>query len=281
MANTNVDTDVLICGAGPVGLFMANECARRGLRWRLIEKRSSQSIYSKALAIFPRTLEIFDMAGVIAPFLEAANRVTAVSVITHGRTLAHMQFAPKESPYPFIAMVPQDVTEQLLLDELKRRGGTVEYETELTSAEQHDDFVTVTMDHHSQAVTINSSFVIGCDGAHSTVRHLLNLSFEGDAYGDSFLLADVESNDSWPANELQLCPSEFGPLAIFPMSANRRRVIATIESAEGDAPSFELIRNILAKRAPAGFEARALHWSSYFRPYSQSIWRTRDEHRPT
>ena len=200
MANTNVDTDVLVCGAGPVGLFMANECARRGLCWRLIEKRSSQSIHSKALAIFPRTLEIFDMAGVIAPFLEAANRVTAVSVITHGRTLAHMQFEPKESPYPFLAMVPQDVTEQLLLEELKRKGGTVEYETELTAAEQHDGFVTVTMDHHGQAVTINSSFVIGCDGAHSTVRHLLNLSFEGGAYGDSFLLADVESNDSWPAN---------------------------------------------------------------------------------
>jgi 2-polyprenyl-6-methoxyphenol hydroxylase-like FAD-dependent oxidoreductase len=271
MANTNVDTDVLVCGAGPVGLFMANECARRRLRWRLIEKRSSQSIHSKALAIFPRTLEIFDMAGVIAPFLEAANRVTAVSVITHGRTLAHMQFEPKESPYPFIAMVPQDVTEQLLLEELKRKGGTVEYETELTAAEQHDGFVTVTMDHHGQAVTINSSFVIGCDGAHSTVRHLLNLSFEGGAYGDSFLLADVESNDSWPANELQLCPSELGPLAIFPMSASRRRVIATIESAEGDAPSIELIRDILAQRAPAGFEARALYWSSYFRIYHRHV----------
>ena len=61
-----IDTDVLIVGAGPVGLFVANECARRGLRWRLVETRSSQSEYSKALAIFPRTLEIFDMAGFVA-----------------------------------------------------------------------------------------------------------------------------------------------------------------------------------------------------------------------
>src|SRR5215475_6912456 len=112
------ETDVLIVGAGPVGLFLANECARRSLRFRIIETRPAQSVHSKALAIFPRTLEIFDMAGVVEPFLDAANRVTAVAIVTHGRRLAHMPFAPEESPYPFIAMVPQNVTESLLLDQL-------------------------------------------------------------------------------------------------------------------------------------------------------------------
>ena len=136
MTYTAIDTDVLIVGAGPVGLFLANECARRGLRWRLVEEHSSQSEHSKALAIFPRTLEIFDMAGVVDPFLEAANRVTSVAVMTHDRTLAHMQFAPEETPYPFVAMVPQNVTEKLLVEELRRKGGDVEYETTFVSAEQ-------------------------------------------------------------------------------------------------------------------------------------------------
>jgi len=104
MADVSSATDVLIVGAGPVGLFLANECVRHGVRFRLIEARSSQSLLSRALAIFPRTLEIFDMAGLVAPFLEAANRVTSVAVQTHGRTIARMRFAPKESPYPFIAM---------------------------------------------------------------------------------------------------------------------------------------------------------------------------------
>jgi 2-polyprenyl-6-methoxyphenol hydroxylase-like FAD-dependent oxidoreductase len=80
MQNAAIDTDVLIVGAGPVGLFLANECARRGLKWRIIEARSTQSVHSKALAIFPRTLEIFDMAGLVGPFLEMANRVTSVAV---------------------------------------------------------------------------------------------------------------------------------------------------------------------------------------------------------
>jgi 2-polyprenyl-6-methoxyphenol hydroxylase-like FAD-dependent oxidoreductase len=80
MQNAAIDTDVLIVGAGPVGLFLANECARRGLKWRIIEARSTQSVHSKSLAIFPRTLEIFDMAGLVGPFLEMANRVTSVAV---------------------------------------------------------------------------------------------------------------------------------------------------------------------------------------------------------
>src|SRR5450755_1672293 len=133
MPNLAIDTDVLIVGAGPVGLFLANECARRGVRWRIIEARSSQSVHSKALAIFPRTLEVFDMAGIAAPFLETANRVTSVAVMTHGRTLARMRFEPKESPYSFVAMVPQNITESLLVQALQRRGGRVEYETTFVS----------------------------------------------------------------------------------------------------------------------------------------------------
>src|SRR5262249_52925061 len=141
MPNRATDTDVLIVGAGPVGLFLANECARRGLRFRLIEAKATQSEHSKALAIFPRTLEIFDMAGIAGPFLEAANRVTSVRVLTHGHTLAHITFAPEETPYRFVAMVPQDVTERLLVEQLRRKGGLVEYETTFVSAVQHGDFV--------------------------------------------------------------------------------------------------------------------------------------------
>jgi 2-polyprenyl-6-methoxyphenol hydroxylase-like FAD-dependent oxidoreductase len=269
--NTATDTDVLIVGAGPVGLFLANECARRGLRWRLVEARSSQSEHSKALAIFPRTLEIFDMAGLVAPFLKVANPVTSVAVITHGRTLARLRFEPTESPYPFIAMVPQDVTERLLVNELRRQGGDVEYDTTFLSAEQRDGCVTTVIGSKGRQAKLRASFVVGCDGAHSRVRHLLNLPFEGGHYQDSFLLADVETNGTLPANELQLCPSAFGPLAIFPMSAVRRRVVATIEHPEGDVPTLELVRRLLVQRAPRGLEVGNVHWSSYFRIHHRQV----------
>jgi 2-polyprenyl-6-methoxyphenol hydroxylase-like FAD-dependent oxidoreductase len=275
MPNLAIDTDVLIVGAGPVGLLFANECARRGLRWRIVEARASQSEHSKALAIFPRTLEIFDMAGLVGPFLEVANRVTSLAVVARGRTLAHMQFAPKETPYPFIAMVPQDVTERLLVEQLGRKGRAVEYETSFVSAAQHDDHVSVTLDQKGQRRELTAAFVVGCDGAHSAVRHLLNLPFEGAVYDALFMLADIETDETLPADELQLCPSEFGPVAIFPMSATRRRIVATIANAAGDAPSLDLVQKILKQRAPSGIEARALYWSSYFRIHHRQVARLR------
>ena len=259
-----IDTDILIVGAGPVGLFLANECARRGLRWRLIEAGSSQSRYSKALAIFPRTLEIFDMAGIVAPFLEAANRVTSVAVMAHSRTLARMRFAPEGSPYSFVAMVPQNDTERLLVQELVHKGGSVEYGTTFVSADQQNDCVNVKLDVKGTAATLRASFVVGCDGAHSAVRHAVNLPLEGGEYAPTFMLADIETNEM-PPEVLQLCPSEYGPVAIFPMSSTRQRVVATVDQAEGEAPSLDLVRKILVQRAPGGIEARALHWSSYFR----------------
>lgn len=270
-----VDTDILIIGGGPVGLFLANECARRGCRYRLVEARASQSEHSKALAIFPRTLEIFDMAGVVAPFLDVANRVTSVAVLAHGRTLAHMPFTPDDSPYPFIAMVPQNVTERLLAEQLRRKGGDVEYETAFVSATPCEDYVSVTLHRRGSPVQLRASFVVGCDGAHSPVRHLLNLPFEGAEYHDLFMLADIETNETLPADQLQLCPHECGPLAIFPMSATRRRIVATIRKSEGEAPTLDLVQQLLNQRAPRGIEAHALHWSSYFHIHHRHAARLR------
>jgi 2-polyprenyl-6-methoxyphenol hydroxylase-like FAD-dependent oxidoreductase len=275
MANPEVDTDILIVGAGPVGLFLANECARRGLRSRLIEERSSQSQYSKALAIFPRTLEIFDMAGLVAGFLQTANPVTNVVIVTRDRKLAHMQFTPEGSPYSFVAMVPQDMTEKLLVEALRQNGGDVEYETRFVSAEQHANYIDATLDHKGEAVRVKASFVVGCDGARSAVRQMVNLPLEGGEYAPSYMLADIEADTAFPVDEMQLCPSEFGPVAIFPMSASRRRVVATVDQVEGDAPSLDLVKRVLAQRAPSGIEARSLHWSSYFRIHHRYAARLR------
>jgi hypothetical protein len=99
----------------------------------------------------------------------------------------------------------------------------------------------------------------------------LNLPFEGEQYEDSFLVADAETNDALPPDEMHLCPSEFGPLAIFPMSATHRRIVATVEKAEEGVPSLDLVRQVLAQRGPKGLEGRSIYWSSYFRIHHRQV----------
>ncbi len=273
MADRTTDIDVLIVGAGPVGLFLANECARRSMGWRLVEKNPDQSQHSKALAVMPRTLEIFDMAGIVEPFLQRANRTTNVALFANRHRLAHLAFAPKESPYPFIAMIPQNVTEALLHDALADKGEVVEYGTALVSLSQRADGVAAELERDGNRFFVNARFVVGCDGAHSTVRKVLNLPFEGGDYDATFLLADVGTNAALSGDEMQLCSHEDGPLAIFPMSNTRRRIVATVEHANGVAPSLDLVRALLAERAPEGVRAHELHWSSYFRVHHRHVAR--------
>ncbi len=205
------------------------------------------------------------MAGIVGPFLEKANRVTSAVITEPGRTLAEIPFEPTETPYGFIAMVPQNITEKLLVEALERKGGRVEYETTFVSAEQEENAVVASVEHKGEAATIRAAFVVGCDGGRSKVRHAMNVPLAGGDYKDEFLLADIETNEFRPPSEMRLCPNASGPVALFPMSATRWRVVATIEQPEGDAPSLKLVRKILRERASTGIEAHALHWSSYFR----------------
>lgn len=271
-----LDTGILIVGAGPIGLFLATECARRGLPFRIVEQNAGQSTHSKALAIFPRTLEIFDMAGLVAPFLEKANRVTTVALASHDKNLARMPFDPAGTPYPFIAMVPQNVTEALLVEELHKRGGRVEYESSFLSAEQNSDGVTVSLQTRNGPSQVQAAFIAGCDGAHSKVREALNLPLEGGEYRGAFMLADMETNEFSPPTELDLCPNENGPVALFPISATRWRMVATVDDPQGEAPDLALVQRLLRDRTPFQAEARSLLWSSYFHIHHRHAPRLRD-----
>jgi 2-polyprenyl-6-methoxyphenol hydroxylase-like FAD-dependent oxidoreductase len=172
-------------------------------------------------------------------------------------------------------MVPQDVTESLMVKALAEKGGTVEYETAFVSAEESGDGVTAQLNRRGEAETLAASFVVGCDGARSKVRQGLGVPLEGGDYRDEFMLADMETNEFRPASEMLLCPSEYGPVALFPMSATRWRLVATIAQPEGETPDIELVQKILRERAPAGIEVRTLHWSSYFRIHHRHAARLR------
>jgi len=256
--------DVLIAGAGPVGLFLGLQLARRGRSVRLIEAHATQSEHSKALAIMPRTMETFRIAGISAPFEGTAHRVTRANVLSNRRTVGQISLEAKTSWYDYVAMVPQNVTEQILLDAFVAAGGTVNYETKLVALVDGPDGVAVRLQSPKGEERTIARYVVGCDGAHSTVRNLIGFGFDGAAYEDAFVLCDVDTVGDVDASELTLCLHENGLLAIFPITARRRRIVATVANDPERDVTLDLANELLAERGPWNIGATKLHWGSRF-----------------
>lgn len=231
MEHTDNTTDVLVIGAGPTGLVMALELARRGVACRIIDRLPVATQTSKALAIQSRTLELFDMMGIVEEALQHGLQIGAANIYANGKRIAHMPFDELDSPYPFILDLAQCETEEMLGTQLSHLGISVERQVELLDLAQDEQGVTVTLrDADGQEESVRCTWLIGCDGAHSKVRHLLNMPFVGSAYPEDFALADVQVHWSLPANEMHILLHEEGIVAAFPLPGGRYRLI--VETSE-------------------------------------------------
>ncbi|ANF95340.1 FAD-dependent monooxygenase [Paenibacillus bovis] len=228
--------DVLIVGAGPTGLTLAIELMRRGVTCRIIDKAAQPSRQSKALGIMARTLELLDHSGITEQLVKHGHPVKEVQVRSGSHLLADVKLTPIiRSRYPYILTLPQSDTEQILYEHLYKLGGQVERSTELLALEQldvetdmtgsADPFVRATVATPSGSEVIPARWVVGCDGAHSTVRHLLGISFDGSAIDQQFALADVEVQ--WPVKPegVRIYLHAGHIAAFFPMPGERYRVI--------------------------------------------------------
>ena len=250
-----MNAPVLIVGAGPVGLTMACELARYGAPLRIIDKADQRTDKSKAVVVWSRTLELLDRAGLAATFVSAGIKWSGANILAGGERLAHVDFDEIESPFPFALGLPQSETERLLEERLAALGILVERKTELTEFEQREDGVSsVLRKVDGASETLESSWLIGCDGAHSRVRHGLGLAFRGAALATEFGLADVHlAGLDNPPDELATHLHQEGVVVFFPIREDRWRIIAEIGNLHGEARqdlSFEEMQALVARRVP-------------------------------
>lgn len=262
----------LIIGAGPVGLTMAAELARYGLAVRLIDKSPMPTQTSKALVVWSRTLELMDRMGCTPGFLDAGLRAHGVAMHAGETVLGHARFDDVASPYNFALMVPQRETERLLAEHLRSFGVTVEREVELVAFTETSDGVVARLKHpDGREETLDAAWLIGCDGAHSTVRHALGLAFRGSAQGDDWWLADIRLDGAGkpPTDELAIYLHRDGPFAIFPMPGGRARIITkagqTDQARPRPDPTIIDIQATVDRRAGGGFRVTDPVWLKTFR----------------
>ena len=263
---------VLVVGAGPVGLTLAAELARYGVKIRLIDRSAHPTETSKALVVWSRTLELMDRMGCTPAFLEAGLPARGATIRSGRTVLGHIGFDTVPSPYDFALMLPQRDTERLLNAHLGTFGITVERQVELLSFSQDRSRVEARLRHaDGRDETVETSWLVGCDGAHSTVRHGLDLAFRGEAQADDWMLADVrlEGEGAPPANEIAPFLHRDGPFVVFPIPGGRSRIVATVgKTVPGRSrpdPTLPEVQAMADERAGSGFRVTDPVWLSNFR----------------
>ena len=129
-----MDADVLIVGAGPTGLMLANQLVRRGVRVLIIDRHAGPALQTRALGVQARTMEIYAQLGIIGRALELGKRATGANLWAQGRRMAHVPLGDagqSVSPYPFILILGQDDNERIMGEKLNELGVSVQWNTEL------------------------------------------------------------------------------------------------------------------------------------------------------
>ncbi|WP_042387162.1 FAD-dependent monooxygenase [Streptacidiphilus melanogenes] len=285
------DVDVLVVGAGPVGLTAAAELRRHGVDCRIVDALPAAQQYAKAVGVQPRTLEVWDSMGMIREALDEAGPLYGQLAFVDGKPGPRMELRlPPEIPYTFAAL-PQYTTERLLTEHLARFGTTVERGTALKAVEQGPEAVEATLSNgDGRTERVRAQYLVGCDGAHSLVRKAAGLSFEGDAFPEQYMLGDVEVDWELPpgyavrSTHLDADGKVDDLLVCIPLPGDRRyRMSMTVppelalgrDGGAGDAvthglgsgrgPDLAQIQAVLDRLSPEPTTASALRWSSTFR----------------
>lgn len=227
METSSTEADLLIVGAGPVGLSLAAELERLGVAAPIVDRQPAGANTSRACVIHARTLELLAPLDVTEQLLMDGVKVPIFRIRDRDRPLITIDFAQIDSPYPFTLMYPQDRTERLLQATLERLGGSVERSVDFLAFEPDATGIVSTLESGGQRRIVKSRWLVGCDGMHSRVRELAQIPFEGAAYEQGFVLADVRMD--WPLSreEVSLFYSPQGLMVVAPLPDEHFRIVAT------------------------------------------------------
>jgi len=231
----NLNTDVIVAGAGPVGLLLACELRLAGLDVVVLERRDAPVSDSRALSMHARTVETLGLRGLAPRFLE---RGRPFGVGHYGALETMLDFSALDSSYPFQLVIPQSLTEQLLEQHARdlgvrlRRGATVD------ESWQDDAAVHASGTLDGQRYTASGAYLVGCDGARSAVRRQAGIAFEGLDAGTTTMLGDVRLQAPLPAPALMKANQE-GVLMIVPLGDGVHHRLIVLDARRRHVPVTE------------------------------------------
>lgn len=274
----NESLSVLIIGAGPTGLMMACQLALHGISFRIIDKKPERTQTSNAAVLHTRTLELLDHMGIADRFIKLGVRCKAFRIHgADGQLLAEIPLERVDSRYLFSLFLSQSETERILNEYLEELHGHVERSLELIDVRQENRKMIATVKHaDGKLETIESDWLIGCDGYHSTVREKCGILLSGEDLPEEYLVGNfqLESELSQDKGDGFLGKSQL--LACFPLGANTYRVVVNLGNQTVSTNiSEEEVKQIIHNRSKGIFKVISVAYLSPFWIHSKMVEKMR------
>ena len=270
------ETEVLVIGAGPTGLFCASELARHGVRVRIIDQSSGPHSQTRATGLQPAALEVLHRAGVVDKFLDEGVPVKGLRILDCGFREAFVANRPAfHTPYPFTYSIPQWRTEEIFAEQLASFGIRVEHGmTAIEIAISGDCARAHCIGEDGRDVVIEAPYLVGAGGAHTKLRGVLHEHLEGTTYPRRYLVADVRATGVHDARHLvSVAISATGMLMIVELPRRRTLVVADLPDGEIPAatPTLGDVRSALGSHLTRPFEIEDLRWASMYHTHRRLV----------
>ncbi|MGZ6777562.1 MAG: FAD-dependent monooxygenase [Mycobacterium sp.] len=264
--------DVVVVGAGPTGLMLSAELALGGADVQLLDERIDMPNITRAFAVHARTLELLDARGMAEDLL--MRGVPVLEVAPPGGATIDLRELP--SRFAMLLIVPQSGTEQVLQTRVDELGVPVVRGAKVVGLARDDDGVTVQC---ADGRSVRAGYVVGCDGAHSTVRNLSGIGFQGKQYETHILLADVQLTRA-PEETLSGVTNERGAVLMIPFGDGWFRAIAWDRLREqaplSEPVTVQEVRDSFHRIAGEDYGMTDMRWSSRFLSERKQAERYRD-----
>jgi 2-polyprenyl-6-methoxyphenol hydroxylase-like FAD-dependent oxidoreductase len=277
---------VLVVGGGPTGLALAAQLDALGATVRIVDRQLDRVHESRALVMLPRTLEVLRGLGVSETLVARGN--DAVHLQMHfGKKLVRTRLFDiglEDTAYPFLLFISQAETEAVLNEHLAARGVAVERGVELVGLAAEERQVACTLRHKDGTTEqLRVGYVAGYDGAHSSVRRLAGIPFEGGSYPQTFVLADLEVDGDLERDAAHSFIAAPGMLFFFPlgrpaswrMGGMRPSLPGASEPEEPAEPSLAELQAIADAFTGGTLRLREPVWRTYFRLHHRQAVRYR------
>ena len=277
MSERSHDGQVLVVGAGPVGLVAACELARHGVVPRVVEALAVPTVQSRAVGVQPRSQEMLATLGVLDRFLAVSppqHRIEIDQPDGDGfRRLTGMDLAHLPTRHPSILDLPQTDTEALLHDRAAELGVTVERGVTLTDLRQDPDGVEVVLRSEAGEERTRVGYVVGADGGRSAVRGVVGSALQGTFTGSHFAMADVVVESDYARDVTRLFASPGGLTVMMCMLGGRTRLLFQVPDPGPDAgePTLELIQELATARMGHTVRVSDPSWLTYYSVHQAQV----------